>query len=189
MKKQELIQLLAEEPIIAAVKDEQGLSIALHSNAEVLFLLFGDIVTIGNVVSEIHIKGKKAIVHLDLIEGLAPKEVSVDFIAQHTSADGIISTKGALTKRAKNAGLVSIQRIFLLDSMALKNAARYVSDDSSDFIEILPGLMPKIIRHIRESTGKPIIAGGLISDKEDIIAALDAGAIGVSSTNQDVWNM
>ncbi|NLM61842.1 MAG: glycerol-3-phosphate responsive antiterminator, partial [Clostridiales bacterium] len=36
---------------------------------------------------------------------------------------------------------------------------------------------------------KPIIAGGLISDKEDIITALAAGAIAISSTNHDVWFM
>jgi glycerol uptake operon antiterminator len=35
----------------------------------------------------------------------------------------------------------------------------------------------------------PVIAGGLISDKEDIISALGAGAIAVSSTNPAVWNM
>ena len=33
----------------------------------------------------------------------------------------------------------------------------------------------------------PVIAGGLISDKEDIIAALDAGAAAISSTNPAIW--
>ena len=54
---------------------------------------------------------------------------------------------------------------------------------------VLPGLMPKIIRKICVSTGKPVIAGGLISDKEDVTGALGAGAIAVSSTNPAVWNM
>lgn len=35
----------------------------------------------------------------------------------------------------------------------------------------------------------PIIAGGLISDKESVMAALSAGAIAVSSTNHGVWEM
>ena len=35
----------------------------------------------------------------------------------------------------------------------------------------------------------PIIAGGLISDKESVMAALSAGAIAVSSTNHEVWKM
>ncbi|MEG2499451.1 MAG: glycerol-3-phosphate responsive antiterminator, partial [Oscillospiraceae bacterium] len=32
-----------------------------------------------------------------------------------------------------------------------------------------------------------IIAGGLITDKEDVMNALSAGAVAVSSTNSAVW--
>ena len=35
----------------------------------------------------------------------------------------------------------------------------------------------------------PIIAGGLIVDKEDVMEALDAGAMAVSTTNHQVWKM
>jgi len=38
-------------------------------------------------------------------------------------------------------------------------------------------------------TKVPIIAGGLISEKEDVVAALSAGAISVSTTNVNVWKM
>ena len=31
--------------------------------------------------------------------------------------------------------------------------------------------------------------GGLIADKEDVMAALDAGATAISTTNQAVWDM
>lgn len=42
--------------------------------------------------------------------------------------------------------------------------------------------MPKVIRRITGFARCRVIAGGLISDKEDIIAALDAGAAAISST-------
>ena len=58
-----------------------------------------------------------------------------------------------------------------------------------DLIEVLPGLMPKIIRRVSQAAGKPVIAGGLISDKEDVTAALGAGAVAVSTTNPAVWKM
>ena len=35
----------------------------------------------------------------------------------------------------------------------------------------------------------PVIAGGLISDKEDVMGALGAGAAAVSTTNQKVWEL
>ena len=59
----------------------------------------------------------------------------------------------------------------------------------ADFIEILPGVMPKIIQKINKLSSQSVIAGGLISDREDVIDALNAGAISVSTTNQDIWFM
>ena len=189
MNRASLLELLAEGPVIAAVKDDDGLAAALESDVAVLFLLYGDILTVEEKVARVHDAGKKVFVHLDLMEGLSAREIAVDFIARCTAADGVISTKPALTRRARELGLVAIQRIFLLDSMALKNVERHFSQESADLVEVLPGLMPKIIRQLCHTTGRPIIAGGLISDKEDVTGALGAGAVAVSSTNPAVWSM
>ena len=47
--------------------------------------------------------------------------------------------------------------------------------------------MPKVIAKVCQSTSTPIIAGGLVSEKEDILALLDAGATSISSTNEKIW--
>ena len=185
----QLLELLADGPVIAAVKDDSGLDRALDSDVSVLFLLYGDILTIRDTVARVREAGKRVFVHLDLIEGLSTREISADFIARSTAADGVISTRPALTRRARELGLVAIQRIFLLDSMALKNVERHFSQESADLVEVLPGLMPKIIRQLCRTTGRPIIAGGLLTDKEDVTGALGAGAVAVSSTNPAVWAM
>ena len=57
----------------------------------------------------------------------------------------------------------------------------------AQFVDQLTG--PTIIRHLAETTGRPIIAGGMIRDKEDVMNALSAGAVAISSTNADVWFM
>ena len=49
--------------------------------------------------------------------------------------------------------------------------------------------MPKVIRRICAEVRIPVIAGGLITDREDIMAALNAGAISISTTNRKVWFM
>jgi len=113
----------------------------------------------------------------------------VEFIATQTQADGIISTRQNLVRRAKALGLLCVQRFFVLDSMALVTIQRQHAAEATDAIEILPGALFKVIRKLCGEIGKPIIAGGLISDKEDIVGALDAGAVAISSTNQDVWFM
>ncbi len=41
-----------------------------------------------------------------------------------------------------------------------------------DMVEIMPGVMPKALEEIRRYTNIPIIAGGLISDKKDIMVLL-----------------
>ena len=188
MERNQLLNLLAAGPVIAAVKGGDGLEAALDSDVPVIFLLSGDILSVADAAARVRKAGKRVFVHLDLIDGLAAREVSADFIARQTAADGIISTKAALTRRGRELGLVTIQRFFLLDSMALDNIQRQKAQDC-DLIEVLPGLMPKIIRRIAETAGKPIIVGGLISDKEDVIGALGAGAVAVSTTNPSVWSM
>lgn len=189
MEKEKLLDLLADGPVIASVKDDAGLTQAIHSEVAVVFLLYGDVLTVRELVQRAHDAGKAVFVHIDLIEGLAAREVSVDFIARQTAADGVLSTKVALTRRAKELGLVAIQRFFLLDSMAISSIEKYLSPECSDLIEILPGLMPKVIRRVCGVTPKPVITGGLITDKEDVTNALSAGAVAVSTTNPGVWSM
>lgn len=55
-------------------------------------------------------------------------------------------------------------------------------------VEIMPGIMPEIIERLKIEIKIPIIAGGLISDKKDIIAALSAGADAVSTTKTGLWS-
>lgn len=174
-------EALEDSPIIAAVKDDEGLSRCLTSDSRIIFILYGDI------VETVKSAGKLAIVHLDLINGLSSKEVAVDFLQKYTNADGIITTKPTLIKRAKELGLFTILRLFLIDSMAYENIDRQVKSSRPDLIEILPALMPKVIAKVCQSTSTPVIAGGLVSEKEDILALLDAGATSISSTNEKIW--
>ena len=184
-----LLDLFEENPMIAAVKGPEGLESCLESDSKIVFVLYGDILSIGGIVDRIKDAGKLAMVHIDLIDGFAARDVVVDFLRQNTRADGIISTKPALVRRAKACGMLTVQRFFVLDSIALVNIQKQLPLDAADMIEILPGVMPKIIRKLTAITKKPIIAGGLISDKEDILSALGAGAIAISSTNPNVWFM
>ena len=187
--KKEFMQLFEDCPVIAAIKDEAGLHACLSSDIKIIFVLFGDICSIGSIVEQLKAADKTVIVHLDLISGLSAKEIAVQFIRKHTSADGIISTKPALIRQAKEQGLLTVMRFFAIDSMAYDNIRRQSESVHPDIIEVLPGLMPKVIKRICREIRTPLIAGGMITDREDIVSALDAGAISISTTNQTVWNM
>lgn len=184
--------IVEKNPIIAAVKDMEALKKSCQmENIQIIFVLFGDICSIKDIVQVIKKHGKTAMVHIDLISGLSPKEAAVDFIYEQTDADGIISTKLFLIEHAKELSMYTVLRFFVMDSLALQyiknleNQAKIMPD----FIEVLPGVMPKIIQKICKESNVPMIAGGLIEDKEDVIGALKAGAVAVSTTNQMVWEL
>lgn len=59
-------------------------------------------------------------VHVDLISGLSPKEISVEYLEEHTEADGIISTKPSLIKKAKELECIRFSDIFCWTPWHLK---------------------------------------------------------------------
>lgn len=187
--KKEFREVLEDTPVIASIKDNEGLKHSLASDIKIVFVLFGDICTIGSIVKTLKEAGKIVFVHLDLIGGISAKEVSLDFIKEYTEADGIITTKANLIKYARQLGFITILRFFAMDSMAVSNIEKQLTSIQPDMIEVLPGVIPKVIAKVAKMSKAPVIAGGLISDKEDIMTALSGGAISVSATNPDIWKM
>lgn len=185
--KKEFKEALEDSPIIIAIKDDNGLEKCIESDSRIVFILYGDIITIPDIVEKVKASGKIAMVHIDLITGLSSKEIAVDFLKKYTLADGIITTKPNLIKHANELGFYTILRLFLLDSMAYENIDKQVKNARPDVIEVLPAPMPKIVKKVCKLSPIPVIAGGLISDKEDVMTLLQAGAICISTTNSDVW--
>lgn len=184
---QRIFQAMERSPIIAAVKNDEGLERVLQLEQKVVFLLYGDLCGVPDTVRRLHEAGKLAVVHTDLIAGLGSKEVAVDYVRSAVGADGIISTRPSFIRRGKELGLFTVLRFFVFDSLSLENVHRTAAAAQPDVIEILPGIMPKVISRIAASTSIPLICGGLIMDKSDVMQALSAGALAVSSTNEQVW--
>lgn len=95
--------------------------------------------------------------------------------------------KGKCNHQGKTKKVLAIQRIFLLDSHALEKSYQLIEKTEPDCIEVIPGAMPHIIREVKERTGKPIYAGGLIRTVDDVERALEAGAVSVTTSNKDLW--
>ena len=164
MKHEQFIDLVEANPVVAAVKDDAGLEKCIASDIGVVFVM-------------------------DLITGLAPKEVSVDFIHAKTSADGIISTRSNLIEHAASLGMNTVLRYFMIDSIALRNVQRQSeSKMQPDIVEILPAiLLPEFIGKIKAITRVPLMASGLVTTKKEVLNALNAGAVAVSTTDQRLW--
>ena len=185
--KNELTAVFENCPVVAAIKSPEQLERCIQSQSEVMFFLCGEVGTIEDMVGRAKDAGKVVIVHIDLINGLSNKESAVDFIKKYTRADGIISTRPQTIRHANSLGLFTVLRLFMLDSLALDNLGKQTGNCGPDMIEILPGLMPRIIESICGMVSVPLIAGGLIAEKADVVAALKAGATCVSTTKESLW--
>ena len=102
---QRIFQAMERSPIIAAVKNDEGLERVLHLEQKVVFLLYGDLCGAPDTVRRLHEAGKLAVVHTDLIAGLGSKEVAVDYVRSAVGADGIISTRPSFIRRGRELGL------------------------------------------------------------------------------------
>ena len=182
-------QLLEHNRVIASVKDQASLARALKSDCKVIFVLFGNICNISRIVQQIKTANKFAFIHVDLLDGTTNSDVVVEFLKLVTQADGIISTKTQMIKAAQTHGFYTILRLFIVDSISYHNIYKQVGNCHPDCIEVMPGVMPTVIRWILERLNIPIISGGLICDEETAHIALNAGTNAISTTNEDVWKL
>lgn len=130
---------------------------------------------------------KKLFFHMDLIHGLKNDEFATEYVCQEIQPEGIISTKGSVIMKAKQKGVLSIQRVFLIDSQALEKNLKIIEKTQPDFVEVMPGAMPWIIKEIKECVDIPIIAGGFIRTAKEVNAAIDAGATAITTSNVKLW--
>lgn len=181
------IARIQQNPVVAAVSDLSRLEAAIQSPCALIFMLTGTILTLPEAVARIHQAGKDVCIHFDLMEGFARDLAALKYIKQELNPAGIITTRVNLIKHARELGMNSIQRVFMLDSLSVESAIKSISSTRPSAIELLPGILPRVVQRVGGATKIPIIAGGLIEYKEDIIAALKAGAVGISTTKEELW--
>ena len=127
-------------------------------------------------------------IHLDMINGLASNPVVLEYFYRHFKRNcGVITTKANLAKKAMEMGLRTVQRYFMLDSLSVESAIEGIGKLRTDAIEIMPGIIPRVISHIHRQTNIPVIAGGLINTASDVEKILAGGAIAVSTSRHELW--
>ncbi|MGN1059580.1 MAG: glycerol-3-phosphate responsive antiterminator [Clostridia bacterium] len=173
--------------IIAAVRDDDEFETALLSGADTVFFLYPDIAELTYAAQKAHKRGKRILIHIDLTTGLGKDKSGIEF-AKNAGIDGIISTRASLIKAAKECGMQTVQRFFIVDSKSIDTTVETLKSSKADMIEVMPGIAPKIIQKLRQRTDTPIIAGGLIESKEEIEAAISSGAYAISTGCTALWD-
>lgn len=179
-----LMDCLEQNPVIAAVSDE-GFDAALKSPAQVIFYLSADLMSVSEKIQKSHEAGKIIFVHIDLAVGIGKDRTGVQYLAQ-CGVDGVISTRAQMIRFAKDLGLVTVQRFFALDSKGMESIEDMLHNTNPTLMEIMPGVIGKAIS--RFSGGSvPVIAGGLIQTKQEVMDALRCGAAAVSTGCKELW--
>lgn len=140
-----LLHLLRQNPVIAAVKNNASLQLAINSKCQFISVLYSNICTISNIVKKIKNAKKYAFIHVNLLKSASNKKVVIQFLKLVTKANSIISTKASMLKAAKAKSFFCIHRLFIVNSISFHNINKQVAQSNPNCIKILPSCMPKVL--------------------------------------------
>ncbi|GIN58045.1 glycerol-3-phosphate responsive antiterminator [Lederbergia ruris] len=173
-----------KQPYIYTITSWDQAEKCLQSSYKTVFLLTGKMMDLPEYVYQLQNAGKTVFVHVDFISGIeCHTPDGMNYVAEVIAPDGIISTRSQSIIQGKKNGLKTIQRIFLIDTHAMEKAIETAIKIQPDAIEAMPGLMPRVITELVNIVPFPVVAGGLFKTKEEMSAALEAGATAVSASN------
>lgn len=186
---------MVESQVIASIGNSNSdsysnlIETAINSYSNMIFIMKGDLLTVPTQIERLKDAGKTVFVHMDFIGGLANNKDGIRYVARKWRPDGIITTKSQFIPLAKEEGLITIQRSFLIDYNAFDRTVAMHHTLRPDAIEVLPAIIPRVIHELTEMVDLPIIAGGLIKEKQEILDALAAGALATSVGNPLLWDI
>ncbi len=182
-------EILKTRPVIAGLRRSADVERAIRHGVGVLFILGEDIFALPESVAKAHAAGRIILAHVDLIKGLGRDEAGVRFLGRELGVDGVLTTRANLIGAARKEGLIAIQRLFALDSESLEAGLPTVQRAGADAVEVLPGvILPVIAERLRGASLPPVIAGGLIRMRQQVADILRAGALAVSTSQEDLWS-
>ncbi|MDR5676883.1 MAG: glycerol-3-phosphate responsive antiterminator [Armatimonadota bacterium] len=184
-----LLARLRELPVVPAVRSLEDVEEACRRGAAAIFFFKGDVFGLREALPRCGDAGIPVYVHLDLVEGVGKDAAGIRLLRE-LGAAGVVSTRGALLREARAAGLLAIHRVFMVDSEALRTGTAAVRASDPDLVEVLPGLaVPYVIRELRASVPHPVIGAGLVTQPEQVAVILRSGAVGVSASARRLWGL
>jgi glycerol uptake operon antiterminator len=178
---------LRANPVVPAVRGpDSALEAALAGDYPAIFVLGGDIFKVlGRVGAQS--RRPQIYVNVDLVGGIAADASGLRFLSRRV--EGIISTHRHVIELSKASGLITIQRLFAIDSVAVERGLKLIRRAEPQFVEILPALAYcEIAQQYQKVLDVPVLAGGLLKSQRDISTILEAGAVGISTSHQGLWN-
>lgn len=151
------------------------------------FLAQTDLIELEGAITRIHEQPNKFVfVNIDSILGLAQDRGGVDYLAR-LGADGLLTTRGSLIPRAQEAGLLTVQKLFITDRSNIQRGVAAVQGSKPDLLQVMPAPVLPFVADHEIMRIRPVIAAGFVTDSERVESALTHGATGVSTSTPAVW--
>lgn len=176
---------MIKQPVLPVINSLKMVEKACHFKVEFVVLMDFHIAQLRHACHLLKKHGKKIIIHIDLIKGLKNDEYAVDFLIHSLNVDGIISVKSSVIEKVKRLQRISVQRLFLIDTLSYTKGMEIVQASKPDYIELLPGCMDKMIRRTKEK-GFQVLAGGLIETPEEVERAIQSGATAITTSKPEL---
>src|SRR5699024_312171 len=113
---------LKKNPIIVYLSCYNDLEKTSNAKSSIMIQIKADLLTLKAITNKIKETDNLIFVHMDLIKGLKRDVSAVRFLTNNIGIDGIVSTHASLIKIAKRLQLLSIQRVFILDTDSIKQS-------------------------------------------------------------------
>jgi glycerol uptake operon antiterminator len=174
--------------VAAVIRRGEDLPGALASQVPAIFFVRAPAFHLGPLVWAVQARHKLAFVHIDLIAGLGKDRAGVTFLAREIGVNGIITSHSGLVAAARAERVIAVQRLLLHDDLALPSALSALDHARPDIVEILPGVIfPLVVNQIRDRLSLPIIVGGFVTEAAQRQAALQNGALAISTSSASLW--
>ncbi|MCR4892695.1 MAG: glycerol-3-phosphate responsive antiterminator [Lachnospiraceae bacterium] len=182
-----LEELLQGNALIPSVSDTAQLKYAVkEQDFPCIMVKTGDISTIASILKLIHNAGKRAMVHLDSLKGIARDKEGIHYL-KRIGTDSLITMKPQTIRIIKDSGIFSLLGTFLVDSASVKSAIQNVHTNKPDALILMPMTIPEeTYRYVLNHVDIPLIAGGLGLSVEIITRALSQGLAACAVTDPEV---
>ena len=181
-----VVDRLNESPIIATLFGTADLEAFLAAPTAFCFVANVRLVDVAPVVEQLQDVGSFAILNVDTVKGLSVTPDGLEYV-RSVRVMGVVSTHASVVGNAANSGLLSMQKVFATDRSNLPRIRASVAQSRPHLVQLMP--WPVVPRLPREFLGAMpgFIVSGFVQDQADVDAALQLGAVAVSTSQQDLW--
>jgi glycerol uptake operon antiterminator len=179
---------LTRHPVIATLYGADQVDAFIKSAAEVCIVANVELRKLSPVIVTLGKAGKFVIFNIDSCEGLSQDKGAVDYLAD-IGVEGLVSTRVATIQRANRSGMMTMQKVFVTDRSTWPRSVKALEQSNPNLVQIMPApMLSHLLLQDRQAL-PPIVTSGFVCNAGDVNSALEHGALAVSTSDSDLWNM